>query len=88
MTNLLIPRLCKDFYAEGEKPLSKLTLEIIEDRYATGSTIIASQLPVKEWHACIGDPTIADAICDRLFHVSHKFEMKGGSMRKKQKNID
>lgn len=63
-------------------------LEIIEDRYTTGSTIIASQLPIKEWHAYIADPTIADAICDRLFHVSHKFEMKGGSMRKKQKNID
>lgn len=63
-------------------------LEIIEDRYTTGSTIIASQLPVKDWHAYIGDPTIADAICDRLFHVSHKFEMKGGSMRKKLENID
>lgn len=63
-------------------------LEIIEDRYTTGSTIITSQLPVKEWHDYIGDLTIADAICDRLFHVSHKFEMKGGSMRKKQKNID
>lgn len=76
----------------GLNPLSdterKDFLEIIEDRYATRSTIIASQLPVKEWHAYIGDPTIADAICDRLFHVSHKFEMKGGSMRKKQKNID
>ena len=63
-------------------------LEIIEDRYSVGCTIITSQLPIKEWHAYIGDPTIADAICDRLFHVSHKFEMKGGSMRKKQKNID
>ena len=63
-------------------------LEIIEDRYAAGSTIITSQLPIKEWHAFIGNPTMADAICDRLFHVSHKFEMKGGAMRKKQKNID
>lgn len=63
-------------------------LEIIEDRYTIGSTIIASQLPIKDWHAYIGDPTIADAVCDRLFHVSHKFELKGGSMRKKQKNID
>lgn len=63
-------------------------MEIIEDRYMTGSTIIASQLPVKDWHAFIGDPTIADAVCDRLFHVAHKFELKGGSMRKKQENID
>lgn len=63
-------------------------LEIVEDRYMTGSTIITGQLPIKEWHEYIGDPTIADAICDRLFHVSHKFEMKGGSMRKKQPNVD
>lgn len=62
-------------------------LEVIEDRYTIRSTIIASQLPIKDWHSYIGEPTIADAICDRLFHVSHKFEMKGGSMRKKQENI-
>jgi len=76
----------------GLTPLSdadrKDFLEVIEDRYTTRSTIIASQLPVKDWHAYIGDPTMADAICDRLLHVSHKFEMKGGSMRKKQENID
>jgi DNA replication protein DnaC len=54
----------------------------------TGSTIIASQLPTKDWHAFIGDPTIADAVCDRLFHVAHKFELKGDSMRKKLENID
>jgi len=63
-------------------------MEIIEDRYMTGSTIIASQLPIKDWHAFIGDPTIADAVCDRLFHIAHKFELKGGSMRKKAENID
>lgn len=63
-------------------------LEIVEDRYARGSTIITSQLPIKDWHTCIGEPTIADAICDRLFHVAHKFEMKGGSMRKKLKKVD
>jgi len=63
-------------------------LEIIEDRYRAGSTIITSQLPIKEWHNYIGDPTLADAICDRLYHVSHKLEMNGGTMRKKLKNID
>jgi len=76
----------------GLNPLSdadrKDFLEVIEDRYTTRSTIIASQLPIKDWHAYIGDPTMADAICDRLLHVSHKFEMKGGSMRKKPENID
>ena len=63
-------------------------LEIIEDRYMVKSTLIASQLPIKDWHAFIGDPTIADAVCDRLFHVAHKFELKGGSMRKKTEIID
>ena len=63
-------------------------LEIVEDRYTIGSTIITSQLPTKDWHEYIGDPTVADAICDRLFPVSHKFEMKGGSMRKPDKDID
>lgn len=63
-------------------------MEIIEDRYMAGSTIISSQLPIKDWHNFIGDPTIADAVCDRLFHVAYKFELKGGSMRKKQDNLD
>ena len=59
-------------------------LEIVEDRYMTGSTILTSQLPVKDWHEYIGQATLADAICDRLFHVAHKFELKGESMRKKK----
>jgi len=59
-------------------------LEIIEDRYMASSTIITSQLPIKDWHEYIGESTIADAICDRLFHVAHKFILKGGSMRKLQ----
>jgi len=63
-------------------------LEIVEDRYMAGSTVFTSQMPVKEWHEFIGDPTIADAVMDRILHVSHKFDLKGGSMRKPQKNID
>ena len=63
-------------------------MEVVEDRYMTGSTIITSQLPLKDWHAFIGDQTIADAVCDRLFHVAHKFELKGDSMRKKAENLD
>jgi DNA replication protein DnaC len=57
-------------------------MEVIEERYMTGSTIIASQLPINDWHEFIGDPTMADAILDRLLHVAHKFELKGGSLRK------
>ena len=57
-------------------------LELVEDRHGTRSTIIASQLPVNKWHNAIGDPTIADAILDRLVHNAHKIVLKGDSMRK------
>ncbi|NIS72359.1 MAG: ATP-binding protein [Proteobacteria bacterium] len=63
-------------------------LEVIEDRYGSGSTIISSQLPVEHWHENIGDPTIADAIVDRLFHNAYKINLKGDSMRKKKPKID
>jgi DNA replication protein DnaC len=56
-------------------------LEIIEDRYAAASVILTSQLPTKEWHAAIDEPTLADAICDRLFHNAYKIELKGNSLR-------
>jgi DNA replication protein DnaC len=60
-------------------------LEVIEDRHGHASTILTSQLPVENWHENIGDPTIADAILDRLIHNAHRIHMKGGSMRKKLK---
>jgi DNA replication protein DnaC len=60
-------------------------LEVIEDRSGSGSILITSQLPVEKWHDHIGDPTIADAILDRLVHNAHRIQMKGGSMRKRQK---
>lgn len=59
-------------------------LEIIEDRHGTRSTLITSQLPVEHWHKMIGDPTLADAILDRLVHNAHKINLKGESMRKKR----
>jgi DNA replication protein DnaC len=58
-------------------------MEIIEDRHAKASTIIASQLPVASWYDIIGEATIADAILDRLVHTSHRIELKGKSLRKK-----
>jgi len=58
-------------------------MEIIEDRHAKSSTIIASQLPVSNWFDVIGEETIADAILDRLVHTSHRLELKGESLRKK-----
>ena len=59
-----------------------IMLEIMEDRHGKRGTIITSQVPVKNWFDIIGDQTIADAICDRIIHNSHKINLKGESMRK------
>jgi len=56
-------------------------LEVIEDRYQAGATVITSQCPINDWHPNIGDPTLADAICDRLLHNAYKVVLKGDSMR-------
>jgi DNA replication protein DnaC len=57
-------------------------LEVIEDRHGFHSTIVATQLPIENWHDNIRDPTIADAILDRLIHSAHRINLKGESMRK------
>jgi DNA replication protein DnaC len=57
-------------------------LELMDDRYDKRSVIVCTQLPVENWHAVIGDPTLADAILDRLVHNAYKFAMDGESMRK------
>jgi DNA replication protein DnaC len=57
-------------------------MEIIEDRYGRGSTLITSQLPVEAWHEVIGEPTFADAILDRIVHNSYRLALEGPSMRK------
>jgi DNA replication protein DnaC len=59
-------------------------LEIVEDRYEARSIIVTSQLPVDRWHEMIGNPTIADAILDRLVHNAYRIELKGESLRKKK----
>lgn len=58
-------------------------LQILEDRYNKKSIIIASQLPIKQWHEYIAEPTLADAIMDRLMANAHRLELKGESLRKK-----
>jgi DNA replication protein DnaC len=62
-------------------------LEILEDRHTLKSTLVTSQLPIEHWHEQIGDPTMADAILDRLVHSAHKIKLKGESMRKKKANL-
>ena len=70
----------------GLTPLTEQTkrdlLEILDDRYDRRSTIVTSQLPVDQWHAFLADPTLADAILDRLVHNSYRLALKGDSMRK------
>lgn len=62
-------------------------LEILEDRHGLKSTLVTSQLPIDHWHEQIGDPTLADAILDRLVHSAHKIKLDGDSMRKKNANL-
>lgn len=57
-------------------------LEVMEDRYQRGSTIIISQLPVSEWYKLVGSPTVTDTLMDRPLHNGHHVELKGESMRK------
>jgi len=71
----------------GLTPLSDQTrrdlLEILDDRYDRKSTVLTSQLPVEQWHAYLADPTLADAILDRLVHNSYRINLSGDSMRKR-----
>ena len=73
----------------GLAPLDQNTrlalLQILEDRYGRKSIIIASQLPIGKWHESIGEPTLADAMMDRLLANAHRLELKGESLRKKSK---
>ena len=57
-------------------------LEVLDDRVGTRSTVITSQLPVEHWHAYLNDPTLADAILDRVLHAAHKMSLTGESLRK------
>ena len=76
-----------DFGLQPLKTDMRLTLlQILEDRFAKGSTIITSQLPVNKWYEYINEPTLADAICDRLTANAHKIELKGESLRKRKNN--
>ena len=59
-------------------------LEVLDDRVCARSTLITSQLPVNAWHTYLGDPTLADAILDRVVHSSHRIDLKGGTLRDKK----
>jgi DNA replication protein DnaC len=76
----------------GLAPLSDQSkrdlLEILDDRYDKKSTLITSQLPVESWHAYLDEPTLADAILDRLVHNSYRLNLKGDSMRKHKRSTN
>jgi DNA replication protein DnaC len=76
----------------GLSPLTdeqrKDLFEILEDRYDIHSTLVTSQLPISKWHQVIGDPSVADALLDRLVHNAHKLVLKGESMRKKHRHVE
>jgi DNA replication protein DnaC len=84
-----LARLAKtDLLAIDDWGLATLTsaerqdlLEVLEDRSERASTLITSQVPVKAWHDLIGEPTIADSICDRLIHTAYLVELHGPSLR-------
>ncbi|MDQ7792410.1 MAG: ATP-binding protein, partial [Clostridia bacterium] len=63
-------------------------LDILEDRNQTRSTLITSQMPINHWHEVLADPTLADAILDRLVHNAYKLELRGESMRKLMNKLD
>ncbi len=87
---LLMKKLARtDVIVLDDWGLTKMTalqrrdlLEVLDDRHNRRSTLITSQLPVEHWHKIIGDPTLADAILDRLVHDSYRIELKGESLRK------
>jgi DNA replication protein DnaC len=91
--NLLSTIARKDLLIIDDFGLAALTdeqrhdlLEIVEDRYERRSTLIASQLPIDKWHQAIGEPTIADAILDRLVHSAYKISIRAKESMRKQKH--
>jgi len=92
---LLMKKLARtDVIVMDDWGLAKITapqrrdlLEVLDDRHDRRSTLITSQLPVEHWHKIIGDPTIADAILDRLVHNAYRITLKGESMRKKRSHL-
>ena len=76
--------LIDDFAISAIGPRERADLlELLDDRVGTRSTLITSQLPIENWHDYIGDPTLADAIMDRLVHSAHKIHLEGETMRKR-----
>ncbi len=77
-----------DFGLQPLDPMNRAALmEIAEDRYEKSSVMITSQIPINKWHDIIGEQTVADAILDRILHGSHRLELHGESLRKKENKV-
>ncbi|RQC68498.1 AAA family ATPase [Pseudomonas aeruginosa] len=84
----LAHQACRDGYSVRYLRLPRLLEELgLAHRYGQRSTIVTSQMPVDNWHELIGDPTLADAILDRLVHNAYRINLKGESMRKRAKKL-
>ena len=88
------PKLMATFAKTDLIVLAKLNLEqrrdlleLLDDRHPNRSTVVTSQIPVDHWHEIIGDPTLADAILDRLVHNAYRIKLKGESMRKQRSKL-
>ncbi|CDI04755.1 hypothetical protein BN873_p60015 [Candidatus Competibacter denitrificans Run_A_D11] len=82
-TNLAVPIIINGKVCRAGKIWGLgLHPQLLDDRHARRSTLVTSQLPVDHWHAYLGDPTLADAILDRLVHNAYRLHLKGDSLRK------
>lgn len=80
---LIRPLMIDDFgYGEISPQVGHVLLDVIDRRMRSGSLLITSQYPRDQWHGFFPDPTLADALLDRIVHISHQLHLKGDSMRK------
>ena len=76
----------RQVHQPGRLGLSNFTdmRDLMEDRYGRGATLLTSQVPVDRWHDLIGEPTVADAVLDRIVHNAHRIQLHGDSLRRKR----
>ncbi|WP_432803742.1 ATP-binding protein [Chitinophaga horti] len=79
--------MCRPGRRARDQAARTTLLDIIEERYDKAATIIATQIPVEQWHNLIGESTMADAILDRLVYASHRLTLQGESLRKKKNSV-
>lgn len=84
LTKPSLPILDDFGVGEMSAPVAQILLDVVDRRMRTGSLLITSQYPTEKWHSFFPDPTIADAVLDRIIHQAHRMQLKGKSLRKYQ----